>query len=189
MKTPPPYPRVTTSARERGVVLIIALILLMVMSLIAGFSIRNSASSTQVTNNTRTQALAMQAAESALRHCEQAVINFRNGVAAGVGVVSPLTPSAAPVIAGTPYAWQTMTNWDGAGTASNVTILTATDMNDAGSLYKRFPECMAQYLQTGNTQRVVVTARGFGPEVPAVDANRDAPAGAEVWLQSSISMP
>lgn len=180
---------VTHRAKARGVVLIVALILLMVMSLLTTFAIRNSVSSTQVTNNTRTQALAMQAAEAGLRNCEQAVLNFRNGVAAGAGVVTPLTPTAAPATAVTPYQWQTMTNWDGVGTAANVTILTSTEMNDAGSLYKRYPECMAQYLQTGNTQRVVVTARGFGPEVPAVNANRDAPEGAEVWLQSSMSMP
>ncbi|HNV60162.1 MAG TPA: PilX N-terminal domain-containing pilus assembly protein [Rhodoferax sp.] len=174
--------------RQQGVVLIIALILLMVLSMLAAGTLRNSGSSTQVTNNTRTQALAMQAAEAALRNCEQAVFNFKNGVAAGVGVVTPLAPAVAPA-AGVPYQWQTMSNWDGIGTAANVTILTSADMNDAGTLYKRFPECMAQYMQAGNVQRAIVTARGFGPEVPAVDANRVAPNGAEVWLQSIVNMP
>lgn len=100
-----------------------------------------------------------------------------------------ITPEAAPVSVA--YRWQTLANWDGAGSGANITTLASTDINnradDAGKLYKRYPECMVQYLQAANTRRVVVTARGFGPDVAAVDANRSAPTGAEVWLQSVLT--
>ena len=100
-----------------------------------------------------------------------------------------ITPEAAPVSGS--YRWQTLTNWDGAGSGANITTLASTDINnradDAGKLYKRYPECMVQYLQAANIRRVVVTARGFGPDVAAIDANRSAPTGTEVWLQSVLT--
>lgn len=100
-----------------------------------------------------------------------------------------ITPEAAP--ASVSYRWQTLANWDGTGSGANITTLLSTDINnradDAGKLYKRYPECMVQYLQAANTRRVVITARGFGPDVAAIDANRSAPTGAEVWLQSVLT--
>ncbi len=100
-----------------------------------------------------------------------------------------ITPEAAPISGS--YRWQTLANWDGSGSGANITTLASTDINnradDAGKLYKRYPECMVQYLQAANTRRVVVTARGFGPDVAAIDANRSAPTGAEVWLQSVLT--
>lgn len=181
------YPRHQSHQKQSGVVLIIALILLMLMSMITAYSVRNAGSSSQVSGNNRAQALAMQAAEAALGHCEFAVENHRKGIAASAGTAS-MVPMNAPSTTPLEYQWQDIEMWDGAGTDANVTVLTATDMNDAGKLYKRFPECMAQYVQAGNTQRIVVTARGFGPEVPS-DATRSAPTGSEVWLQSTLSLP
>lgn len=100
-----------------------------------------------------------------------------------------ITPEAAPT--GVSYRWQALTNWDGSGSGANITTLVSADINnradDAGKLYKRYPECMVQYMQAGNTRRVVVTARGFGPDSAAIDANRSAPTGAEVWLQSVLT--
>ena len=224
------------SQRQRGVVLIVALILLVVLSLVSAAAIRSSSSSELSTNNTRTQALGMQAAEAALRVCETRALNYmstswptstvvalnavyRAPIAVGGFAVNDLilsnaarttgatfdaveagfwtnanslpqiTPEAAP--GGVSYRWQTLTNWDGTGSGTNITTLVSTDINnradDAGKLYKRYPECMVQYLQAANIRRVVVTARGFGPDVAAIDANRSAPTGAEVWLQSVLA--
>lgn len=224
------------SQHQRGVVLIVALILLVVLSLVSAAAIRSSSSSELSTNNSRTQALGMQASEAALRLCETRALNYmainwppsisvglnvvyRAPVAVGGFAVNDLilsnearttgatfdateaafwtnanslpqiTPEAAPVSGS--YRWQTLTNWDGAGSGANITTLASTDINnradDAGKLYKRYPECMVQYLQAANTRRVVVTARGFGPDVAAIDANRSAPTGAEVWLQSVLT--
>lgn len=172
---------------QQGVVLIVALILLVVLSLVSAAAIRGSSSAELSTNNARTQTLAMQAAEAALRYCEKATLNFMTGA----GATPSLTPEAAPATAATPYRWQTLTNWDGTGSGTNITTLVSADVNDraddAGKLYKRYPECTVQYLEPVNTNRVVVTARGFGPDVAALTAARAAPTGAEVWLQSVLT--
>lgn len=234
-------PAVTSGSRrghqhQGGVVLIVALILLVVLSLVSVAAVRSSSSSELSTNNTRTQALAMQSAEAALRACETRALNYiaiewptgaavalnavyRAPVAVGGFAVNDLiqstlarttgvifdateaafwtnanslpqiTPEAAPLSGS--YRWQTLANWDGVGSGTNITTLVSSDINnradDSGKLYKRYPECMVQYLQAANIRRVVVTARGFGPDVAAIDAGRSAPTGAEVWLQSVLT--
>ena len=174
-------------ANQRGVVLIIALIMLVVLSLVAVVSIKSTLSSEVSTNNSRTQTLAMQAAEAALRHCETLAQNSIK-----LPTVDPKkTPEAAPA-AGATYFWEDVANnWDSTGfTDHGGVVLTATDINDSATqgLYKRFPECMVQYLDT-SPYKFVVTARGFGPDVAALEGNLPGtpakPVGTEVWLQST----
>jgi type IV pilus assembly protein PilX len=178
---------------QRGVVLIVALILLMILSMTAAYSIRGAGSSELVANNTRTQHLAMQSAEAALRYCETGVVNSNMLLSTPTLVLSPLlTPTAAPSGPSVTYTWQGLSSWDGTGSAGAVSVIAASSLalNDSSSgLYKRSPECMAQYMQTANTHRVIVTARGFGPDVAAADSNRTAPKGSEVWLQSTLVLP
>ena len=186
MMLPPSLPR-----RQNGVVLVIALVLLVLLSLIASYNARNVGSAELVSNNTRSAELATQAAEAALRHCERSVENHFAVLKGSTATFTALmTPTNAPV--GVTYTWQTLSNWDGTSSIGNVTVIgtTALALSDAsGNLYKRPPECMAQYRQAGNTRTVVVTARGFGPEVPAdTGGTRPIPQGSEVWLQSTLSM-
>ena len=179
-------------AAERGIVLIVALILLVVMSLATAYSVRGAGSSELVANNTRTQLLAMQATEAALRYCETGVVNYRALLATPTLVLSPVfTPTAAPV--GVPFDWESLTKWDGSTSVASVTVIGTGDLvlNDTSSgLYKRGPECMFQFMNVGSTQRVIVTARGFGPDVGALTGtDRPAPEGSEVWLQSTLVLP
>lgn len=178
---------------QRGVVLIIVLIMLMVLSLLASVSIRGASSTEQVANQSRLKALGQQAAEAALRYCEEQVqLNALDGTKGFV-------PEAAPVGAGTQYSWEIMSNWDaidGAVTpwilTGNLKTLTAAQFKasgDAGAntYFKRPPECMSQYLAVGDTKVFVTTARGFGPEVDGLkDGN--VPKGSEIWLQSVVTM-
>ena len=179
--------------RQRGIVLIVVLIMLMVLSILASVSIRGASSTEQVANQSRLKALGQQAAEAALRYCEEQVqLNALDGTKGFV-------PEAAPVGAGVKYSWETMANWDaidGAVTpwilTGNLKTLTAAQFKasgDAGAVtyFKRPPECMSQYLATGDTKVFVTTARGFGPEVSATkDGN--VPKGSEIWLQSVVTM-
>ncbi len=184
MKTPTYQP----PQKQSGVVLVIALIMLVVLSVIATSAVKSTLSGEVSTNNSRTHGLAMQAAEAGLRHCEKLVQNFLSTTP-----VSPnLQPAAAPTV-GTAYNWENVaSNWDsdtGFAAVGGV-VLASTDINNSSTegLYKRFPECMAQYLETpaGGTSRFVVTARGFGPDVPALTGtSRPKPIGSEVWLQST----
>ena len=170
--------------RQRGVVLIIALVMLVVVSLLATFSIRNALSTEGVSGNVRTTQLASQSAEVALRLCEDAVVNF-------VKIATPLpaglvlqTPTAPPLGVNT-------ANWDGARTG--VFVVPSASVNQASATFARMPECIAEQVAVVNatgtalttTTTYLITARGFGPEV-ANGTGR--PEGSEVWLQSTLEV-
>lgn len=182
--------------QQSGVVLIIALILLVVISLLAVTSLRNAGSSESISSNVRTTELASQAAEIALRYCEAAAAE----IASSAGPYTTTFPAANILPATTPANWKNVAAWDAATSSSTRTFaLALTLVNQTGmamSTYKRAPECMIEQMptvQTGSTtvttnSSYVVTARGFGPEVPAVASGsaRIRPVGSEVWMQSSL---
>ena len=183
-------------ARQRGVVLIIALLMLMVISLLAVGSIRNAASTDSVAGNVRITELATQAAEIALRHCEASVLDTLT-VAAGGASAYASTFTAFNILApANPPRWQNMAIWDSASPATYVLPLSLVNQPGILVTYRRAPECMVEPLPVmpsdatvlKTTTSFVVTARGFGPEVAAADANRSRPAGSEVRLQSHIDL-
>ena len=170
--------------RQCGVVLVIALILLVLISLLAVTSLRNAASSESLANNVRTNELATQAADIALRYCEAKALAM---AAAGV------TPDSTPDQWKTPATWDTpqkQTPWT--DTSTSAFVLPLQLVNELGMTYlsyKRPPECMVEKhfaLTTDSSTFYVVTARGFGPQVLPADAARSRPSGSEVWLQSHI---
>lgn len=175
---------------ERGVVLIIALIILVIVSLLATFSIRNAVSTEAVSGNVRTTQLATQAAEAALRYCEDGVA--QSFAPTPAFVISPIVPSS------TAPKWKDLANWDTstsltAGTPTYVITVPSTVVGGSVT-FQRAPECMVEHLAMVNasgavstTSTFIVTARGFGPEVAAVDSTRRAPTGSEAWMQSTIS--
>lgn len=187
----PRQPLAPPATRQTGVVLIISLVMLVVISLLATFSIRNSVSSEAVSGNVRTSQLASQAAEVALRFCENAISNFVK-----TGAVLPTT-GAGSTLTIRPYVdpplFENLNNWDAARTG--VFVLDAGVLNLAGSpaTFKRMPECLVERVPVVNasstalntTSTYLITARGFGPEVAAGTARPD---GSEVWLQSTIEL-
>lgn len=176
---------VSLPQRQRGVVLIIALVMLVVISLLATFSIRGALSSEGVSGNVRTTQLASQAAEVALRYCEDATIGFiRNAtpLPAGVSIQATLTPPLGVSTA----------NWDVARTG--VFVVPTASVNLGGSVtFRRMPECVIEQVPVVNatstglvsTTTYLITARGFGPEVAFGTAQPD---GSEVWLQSTLEV-
>jgi type IV pilus assembly protein PilX len=171
------------SARERGVVLIVALVMLVVISLLAAFSMRNALSGEGVSGNVRTTQLASQAAEVALRYCENAIIaNVNSGTALPAGFV--VQGNQVP-----PLGVST-SNWD--GTRTGVFVLGTSTVNLATATFKRVPECIAEKMPVVTaagtltfTSTYIITARGFGPEVAAGTGQPD---GSEVWLQSTLEV-
>ena len=184
---------------EQGVVLVIALILLVVMSLLAVTSMRSATSSESISGSVRTTELAMQAAEIALRHCEASATKvsriFGGDTTSTEATYSTTLVEANILRATTSVAWQNTATWDSASTATYVLPLSFVNQTGmAMTTYKRAPECMVESL-TGTTPLAgtasyVITARGFGPEVPAlaVASTRVRPVGTEVWLQSTIEL-
>ena len=200
--------RRTGANAQRGVVLIMALIMLVVISLLATLSMRNATSTESISGNVRTTELATQAAEIALRYCEEAV-------AQSIGWPGTLDPLPfIPAFSSTPL-WSVLTNWDGATSSAApadptgpVLVIPSTSINQAGAgvTFKRPPECMVERMQMvapGNTAVItsttfVITARGFGPDVAADTSGvRPRPKrgsedskerGSEVWMQSTIEL-
>lgn len=173
---------------QRGVVLIIALVMLVVISLLTTLSIRSAISTESVSGNVRTTELASQAAEIALRYCESAVVQINSGT-----VTFTVTPTILPYQ--NPPQWMSSTaTWD--ISPSNAFVIPATYVNQATgtATYKRQPECLVERMPVvtagvlSNTSTYVITARGFGPEVAAIDAARSRPQGSEVWMQSTIEI-
>lgn len=183
-----------TAGHERGVMLVVCMVFLLVISLTAGVTVRRATSSDAVAGNARTQVLALQAAEAALLYCERlagvpAAEPARQAAQAEEPVTgAPNGPAEAPVVAGQPFLWEVLQNWDGPDSGAKVHAVPFADSNSGGAnrYFRRPPECMAQYRSPGNTASAVVTARGFGPDVAQADGQRSPPRGAEVWLQTVV---
>jgi type IV pilus assembly protein PilX len=171
--------------QQRGVVLIIALIMLVVISLLATLSVRNSMSSETTSGNVRTTELATQAAEIGLRYCEQYVQQQAGGT-----VTFTSTPTIHAYL--NPPRWKTLANWDTPATPPLAFTVPDSTVNQgsATATFKRLPECMVERIPAmssagtfSTTSTYIITARGFGPEV-ANGTGR--PTGSEVWLQSTL---
>ena len=201
MKTPAvPAPRAATRTplayaprhqAERGIVLVIALILLVIISLLAVTSLRNASSSESVAGNVRPTELATQAADIALRHCESSAIKITKLIAnasdTSAQATYPTTLREANVQrVTTADQWKSVSNWDSTTTA---VFVLPSDLVGNTATYQRPPECMVESLTgvtpTGPPASFVITARGFGPEVAAGTGR---PAGTVVWLQSTIEI-
>lgn len=181
-----------SSHAQCGVVLIMALIMLVVITMLATFSMRNSTSSEAVSSNVRTTELATQAAESALRYCEQAIEAY---IKIGTAVPAPgiLPYSATPRWSTRNATSKELTNWDTSASVGNNYVMVISSVVNGTSSYRRPPECMIEPAfdpsatdPSINTRTFIITARGFGPEVAAADASRSRPLGSEAWLQSTI---
>jgi type IV pilus assembly protein PilX len=185
--------------RQRGIVLVVALIMLALVSMLVAVSLRNATSTESVSSAVRVTELATQAAEIALRHCEASLL-------------APTSlPAEIPSTAIRPAPrWHDVQAWDRASEGLVVLPLDAVNPSGAAPTFHRAPECMVEPLDiasaptpsptsiptaimpdpTPTTPRItafVITARGFGPEVPA-DPHRGRPQGTEVWLQSHLEL-
>jgi hypothetical protein len=182
--------RSAAPGRSKGVVLIIALILLAVIGISSALALRMSLFGDIVSQNLRAQNLALQAAELALKYCERQVAT---------------DPGSVPMlrIPGAVVEWQVAANWD---PGSTVPVPEATLGTAAG--YRTPPQCLIRafsaddYLPAGvpgpgsissdnrgfSSDYVVlhrITARGFSPDFSR-DAEGEPVSGAEIWLQSVV---
>lgn len=176
------YHRPSTSQRRhprpavhRGVALIVALVVLLVISGMSVGVMRGAMSSDLVVNNARVQMLAEQAAMTALRYCETEL--FEKGE-----VDLDALPAAA---ASGPAGWQDLARWTGNGAESR-TVPQAW-MVSASSSYTlgRLPECLFERTAMANNV-YIITARGFSPDYTEDEAGRTI-SGSTVWMQSTVA--
>jgi type IV pilus assembly protein PilX len=192
-----PLPRESRKVhkKEQGLVLIVSIVLLAIVSILAALSTRNAASAEGVSGNVRLTELATQAAEIALRHCEDSVAEVIATAAGGTSTYDTTFTLANILPNGQESSWESPVGWDAA--VAHVFVLPLNRVNQPGlsPTYKRPPECMVARMpfvlpdgSISTETAFVITARGFGPDVQAADAERRRPVGSEVWLQSNIEL-
>lgn len=170
--------------RQCGVVLIMSLIMLVIVSLLATMSMKGALSSESISGSVRLNQLAHQSAEAALRFCEDAVVKTLGGKPVSGFSIQPQFTS---------LRGNSTTLWDDATNAA-VYALALNAVNNNGQPYKRPPECIAEQLAPAGSPKadklIAITARGFGPEVPALPTGTTdrRPAGSEVFLQSTLEL-
>ncbi|MBQ0933359.1 hypothetical protein KAK07_11500 [Ideonella sp. 4Y16] len=170
--------RGASSSRQRGVTLIIALVMLVVIGLASAAVMRSSLTSDVVSNNARLHTLAQQAAQLALRFCETQIERESKDWIGGFTI-----NAASP---GDPY-WQSFTTWHGGSAVQAIKVPDAV-LASGDSSFKptTVPQCLAEWSDAvPGTRTIIVTARGFSPDYDQTDAGRQT-AGSVVWLQSTL---
>ena len=167
---------------QQGAVLIIVLIMLGILSMMAATNLHNAQSTETIAGSSRNTELASQAADIALHYCE----GYLNQVVVNQGCDTLITdPHILP--SADPPSWQAgAAKWDAPNT--QIIVLPLNYMG-ATPIYKRAPECLMEFIKDEpNFCAVVITARGFGPEVAPAGPQRLRPVGTEVWLQAQVTL-
>lgn len=191
--------------QQQGVVLVVALIMMAVIAISSAAAIKSVTAQDLVGGNQRSQGMALQAAESALRYCEALVT--RQQLTATQGTFLPKIQDAVAInyvvsdANGYPSRpkqhWETMSNWKG-GNKMAFELPKSFSFDRGEATYERAPECLVERLSLGstNTERTPptpvstieayqITVRGFSPDY-AENSNGTPSNGAVVWLQSTV---
>lgn len=188
------HPNVAPSAvkmprAQRGTVLAITLILLVILSLLGTFAIRNANQSERIMNGVRTSNVAQQAAETGLRFCEQLATAPPAGSGTFQSVDAATYINATAVSNANEGDWTNKNNWK----SSNANLLSVpSSYYNSGSTgateLLHAPQCLIQALETpGGLKGYVITARGYANDAVIDASTGRVISGAEVWLQSTLT--
>lgn len=159
--------------KQRGFVLAVSMIFLVIMTLLAVTAINKTILEEKIVGNLRSQDVAFEAAERALRFCERQIslaVGDRNMCNLRPGALVPEYESGEPNFANAlenfPNEWAQANNWTDAGSkpAFRMPVNTADSMIGVVSQ----PQCMiekwsVQGNRSDNIQwAYVVTSRGVG---------------------------
>lgn len=183
---------------ERGVVLVITLILIVILSLLGTVAIRNATQTERSINGVRTSQVAQEAAETALRFCEQIALFSEEGKPyeeyGTTGLTGKVITTVITSEQDTSAAWRTAGNWVGA----NAIVVpehyykkykSAAVDTDATALTVA-PRCMIQKIQSNSTPKLtgyLITARGFANNAKFESDTGKVSYGAEAWMQSVLT--
>lgn len=185
------------SPRQQGVSLIIVLILMVVIGLTSAAAMRGATSGQRLTNNVRSDNVAQQYAEAALRFCEAqlqvaARPNSLLPAVIPVTIMDPVLNPGAQAVWLNPVAW---TGPAGVGAAITRTTLNRAQYFTGGlSSYEptKPPECLVEVQTLGAAPPLfnvtVVTSRGFSSDYRFDAATGTTTQGSVVWLQSILNM-
>ncbi|RIX85369.1 hypothetical protein D3H34_02240 [Acidovorax cavernicola] len=177
-------------------VLVVTLVLVVILSLLGTFAIRNATQSERSVNGIRSTEVAREAAETALRFCEQVAMFDGDGKDYTEYGVSGMRARIITASIGSEFdeaaAWRKSANWAG----NRVIVLPKDYFNkkptgttvDATQLAIA-PRCLIQKIETTSTPKLtgyLITARGFANNARLAPTGI-ATQGAEAWLQSVLT--
>lgn len=134
-------------SNQRGLVLPLVLIFLVVMMLLGTAAIRNVTLEEKMAGNLRNRDLAFQAAEQALRFCENSI---QNSVPIPLNVQGPVN--------GKDY-WEVAANWDNATIAVQVPRSKSEDDVNSAKLAE-LPKCLVELIEMPSIISKLTTANG-----------------------------
>lgn len=199
MKNRPLHPPSRGRQDQRGVALVIALILILVMSLLGTFAIRNATQSERSINGIRTAEVARESAETALRFCEQiAIFDGNNQDYSGFGTSGLRSQIIATTItseADAAAAWRTAGNWTSTNTVISVPAsyyqkYSGGSADASVPRLKNPPLCLIQKIQSTSTPQIkgyLITGRGFANNAVYNASTGKSTQGAEAWIQSILT--
>jgi type IV pilus assembly protein PilX len=153
--------------RQKGFVLVVSLIFLVAMTLLGTTAIKKSILDEKLTGNLRSQNLAFQAAERALRFCESS-LELRSGSTRMCQQRSALNYTETSTV---PVSWKTEGVW------KNKSIVTTLEKDGPNAMIgvAEQPQCMLERWNMGldrsgakQLPAWVITARGVGSVNTAV---------------------
>lgn len=169
------------ASAQRGVTLIVALVMLLAIGFMSAAIMRGAMTAETVANNLRVQNFAMQQAQLGLRYCESMII-APQAMRDAAGII---IPSAAPADDAS-YSWKKFASWHG---GAKLAVNVPDSWQSASAQFKpaQAPQCLIERLRTLNVGGYVVTSRGFSADW-SEDASGHTTSGSVVWLQSIVAM-
>ena len=176
---------------QRGIVLPLTLILLVILSLLGIMAMRNATVGSQTMNGVRSYTMAEMAAEAGLRYCEEIVKEQASPSSpakytAEIGKIATQARSGGVPItdANAQYAvWNLASNW-GASSANRIVV---SSTNSAGSKFKYPPQCMIEKMTNSSGDAFLITSRGIGNDADYDASTGKVKAGSEIWVQSVLT--
>lgn len=169
----------TFARRQRGITLIVALVMLVVIGFMSAAVMRGALTGETVANNLRVQNFAMQQAQLGLRYCESMI-----------NVPQAVRDDAKVIIYGKPadeasYQWKKFATWHAAPLVADA-VPDTWQSSDAKFQPAKAPQCLIE-TDLNMAGVYVVTARGFSPDF-SEDSDGHTISGSVVWLQSIVAM-
>jgi Tfp pilus assembly protein PilX len=168
--------------RQKGVVMVVVLLLLGIMSIVGVMNLRNSATTEQVSNNMRLASVAQQAAELALKYCESVAADT-----AGATFATERTKILSATITGsiTSGAWNTTSTWNSSANYLTINNAFALSTDVHAVQFANPPQCVIEKISNASGKGYVITARGFGNDAK-LTATNGVRSGSEAWVQSVL---
>lgn len=165
---------------QQGIALIIVLIMTVIIGLTAASSMRASISSERVVNNLRSEGVAQQYAEAALKYCEN-----ETAKASGARIAQLADGQLTTIAAGGTPNWTVAATWINPTNGRVEVPENQIKTTESSFAPTQRPECFVEIMTLADGQTAwLITARGFSLDYARDSSSGRTTAGSVVWLQS-----